>query len=430
MNDHISASPRLASIPVTALMVALMAVLMTVLMAGCAVSPHTITAERLTYNEAVKVTTEQQLLLNIVRLRYTDTPSSISVSAIALQKESGFGAQILPFFEVGDAATRGLSAILPAAQMGTADRPTLSLTPQDDQDFTRRLFTPISLEGVLYLAKTSWPISTVFRLWLGNLNWVSNAQAGTGPAGEAVPMYRRFLEGIQALQELQDLGQAVLAVEEREEPAGPPIPAARIQPGDLLAAVKEGYGYRAGGADQDWVLVRRRGVPVLRLHPGASTSPEAARFRTAFRLDPARTSYDIGLELLSPFPEMYLASGVQVLDVDTRSLLQVLYFISKGVTVPAEHRARGIVHEPPDETGRPFDWKPVLQGLFRVDSSSGASPPPDAHVAVRYRDHWFHVDARDHQSMSTFSLLMEVARMELADKPGAGPTLTLPIGGR
>jgi len=35
----------------------------------------------------VKTTTEQQLLLNIVRLSYTDTPSSLGVSNIAAQYE-------------------------------------------------------------------------------------------------------------------------------------------------------------------------------------------------------------------------------------------------------------------------------------------------------------------------------------------------------
>jgi hypothetical protein len=33
------------------------------------------------------------------------------------------------------------------------------ITPQDDQDFTKRLFTPIPLEGVAYLSRTKWPIS-------------------------------------------------------------------------------------------------------------------------------------------------------------------------------------------------------------------------------------------------------------------------------
>ena len=37
---------------------------------GCALGPRAMESGRLRYNEAVKKTTEQQLLLNIVRLRY------------------------------------------------------------------------------------------------------------------------------------------------------------------------------------------------------------------------------------------------------------------------------------------------------------------------------------------------------------------------
>ena len=412
------------------LLASILGTLALVIQAGCAVGPEALSAERLSYNEAVKVTTEQQLLLNIVRLRYVDTPSSLAVSAIALQKESVSGAQILPFFEVGDGSNRGLTAILPQAQVGHADRPTMTLTPQDDQEFTRKLFTPMSLDGVLYLARTSWPISTVFRLWLGSLNWVSNAHSGSGPIADGPPDHERFLDGIQALQRLQDKSLAALAIEAREELAGPPISSTRVAASDLLAAVREGYGYRAADSETDWVLTRKRAVPVLRIHPAAIGSEDARRFQQAFRLDPTRTRYDLEVKTLSPFPDQYVASGVQVIDLDPRSLLQVLYFISKGVEVPAAHLAHGIARRTHDASGHPFDWQRVLGGLFRVGSDAGPSAPGEAHVAIRYRDHWFYIDRRDHHSLSTFSLLMEVARLELAGRTDAGPALTLPLGGR
>ena len=136
----------------------------------------------------VKTSAEQQLLLNIVRLRYADTPSSLSVSAIAAQYELARSLAIVPFFGVGgDANPRGFVGILPSAQIGNADRPTITLTPLDDQEFTRRLFTPLPVEGILYLAKTTWQIQMVFRLYLENLNWVSNAQSASGPTPSKPP---------------------------------------------------------------------------------------------------------------------------------------------------------------------------------------------------------------------------------------------------
>ena len=54
---------------------------------GCSFGPKAVYRTRLPYNEAVKTTSEEQLLLNIVRLRYSDNPSSIAVSSIAAQFE-------------------------------------------------------------------------------------------------------------------------------------------------------------------------------------------------------------------------------------------------------------------------------------------------------------------------------------------------------
>ena len=124
--------------------------------------PYALDQTRLHYNEVIKRTTEEQLLLNIVRLRYTDTPSSLAVSAIAAQFERSLSLQLTPFFVAGDDAS--FIAVLPQVLGLGADRPTVSLTPVDDQEFTRKLFTPLPLDGIIYLAKTTWPIAMVFRL--------------------------------------------------------------------------------------------------------------------------------------------------------------------------------------------------------------------------------------------------------------------------
>src|SRR5262245_19672279 len=103
---------------------------------GCSFGPNAMHRTRLPYNEAVKTTSEEQLLLNIVRLRYSDNPSSVAVSNIAAQFELVKKLQLVPFFTAagaGDAGTyRG--SVLPGAELDAADRPTLSLTPQDETE--------------------------------------------------------------------------------------------------------------------------------------------------------------------------------------------------------------------------------------------------------------------------------------------------------
>src|SRR5262249_55832615 len=147
-------------------------------------------------------------------------------------------------------------------------------------------------------------------------------------------------------------------------------------------------------------------------------------------LKPGLTKYDITQEALSPFPATYPAEGVASLDLETRSLLQALYYVSHGIDIPTEHVSRGWVTVTHDEVGRPFDWGQVTNGLFRVRHVVAERRPPQAHVAVPYLGYWFYIDRTDQDTKATFSLLMELARLELTGKAGAGPVLTLPVGGR
>ena len=71
-----------------------------------------------------------------------------------------------------------------------------------------------------------------------------------------------------------------------------------------------------------------------------------------------------------------------------------------------------------------------MEGLFRVGAVKGRDRPAHAHVAVPYRDHWFYIDQTDQDTKATFSLLMELSRLELTGKTGPGPILTLPVTGR
>ena len=101
------------------------------LVTGCSFGPKAVYKTRLAYNEAIKVTSEEQLLLNIVRLRYSDNPSSIAVSNIAAQFELAKKLQLVPFFTAAAAGDVGSyeGTVLPGAEFDAADRPTLSLTP-------------------------------------------------------------------------------------------------------------------------------------------------------------------------------------------------------------------------------------------------------------------------------------------------------------
>jgi len=353
------------------------------------------------------------------------------VSAIAAQFELAKNFQLTPFFVASGAeVARSYSAVLPQLGVGGADRPTFSFTPLDDQEFTRKLFTVLPLDGLIYLAKTTWPISTVFRLYLENLNWVSNAQTASGPTPKKAPVFQDFLRGVQALQTLQDRGQIVFSTEERQEAQGGSLPLGSVSGRDIVEAAKSGYEYRPDDKGTGWILYKKTQQPVLLLDPQARDSAEFQEVARAFRLRPGATRFPITQESISPFPSTFPSEGLEGIDLETRSLLQALYYVSHGVEIPSEHAAGNLVTITRDPSGAPFDWTPLMSDLFRVRSIKAEAPPADAHVAVLYKGHWFYIDQTDQDTKSTFSLLMELSRLELTGKTGSGPVLTLPLTGK
>ena len=137
----LSALSRRVSARIATVITALAIALMTTLITGCATGPASLIDTRLPYNEAIKVTTEQQLLLNIVRLRYTDTPSSLAVANVTAQFELVKQLQLTPFFSASGAEpNRSYTSILP--QAGT-------VMPTDQRSAWCQSTMPSSLENCL-----------------------------------------------------------------------------------------------------------------------------------------------------------------------------------------------------------------------------------------------------------------------------------------
>src|ERR1700677_2543132 len=65
---------------------------------GCSFGAQMIESSVGPYNAAVTRVSEEQLLMNVVRLRYNDNPTRLDVSAIAAQFELDATAEARPFF--------------------------------------------------------------------------------------------------------------------------------------------------------------------------------------------------------------------------------------------------------------------------------------------------------------------------------------------
>ena len=250
------------------------------LLSGCAFGPRLLENSHGRYQESVKRVEDEELLRNLVRLRYTESYSNLDVASITAQYELAGGAEARPFFLAPNPADNGVfrnfTSVLPDATISGSNRPTISLIPDHSPETVRRLLSPVTPEGVLFFAESGWPVSTVFRLWLDSANAVPNAPAarGAGPSRSRIPDYARFRRVMDLLRSLEERGEVTFAVEVRKTPQGHPLPTERLTAEAQVEASKNGLEYVAGPEPRTCVLARRERKFVLKVHPMALAGPE------------------------------------------------------------------------------------------------------------------------------------------------------------
>jgi hypothetical protein len=394
-------------------------------LSGC-LGPKAVSFTRLRYNEVVRATNDEQLLLNIVRLRYADSPIFIDLPSITSQFEvSGGGNYIGGYgFEYNGPTSLG------SGQLSMRDTPTLSYHPREGREIAKSLLTPISSD-LFSVVNAGADVEQLLWLTTNDINDVPNAPRGTTLVPKVPDENSRFVEGVRLLQALRERDATELAFSTIEEinGASDPIPKGLVQGRDLLAAAKDGYVYRAKG-DGQMILLKRDKDLVLRIREPFINSPEMEKIAGIFHLERGLSLYTIKSELTEEAKKKQTdrhPAGDDTIYMNLRSVLQIMTFLSKGVCVPDDHIISGVVPTTLDGAGQAFDWTQIMAGNFVVHAQKHR--PHGAEVAVYYRGYWFYIASDDVKSRSVLAILEVLfALQESADKP-VGPLLTLPLGG-
>jgi hypothetical protein len=405
------------------------------LCAGCAFGPRALEKTHGRYNEAVREVDDEELLRNLVRMRYNERPSSLNVASIAAQYELSGQAEARPFFIAPNPSNsnvifRTFTAILPDVFAGAAERPTLSMVPGDDGTAVRQFLTPISADTLVFLTQGGWPVSAVVRLWVERLNGVPNASTTSNPPREVAVDFARFQRIAELLQSVQDHEWGSIVAEERVTELSGPLPDGAVTAAAAVEAAKNGLEYRPRDDGKTWVLVRRERRLAMQVSPGSEVRPEILELESLLNLVPGQRRYEIVATIGGvPDPLRVPTAPSVALALAPRSTEQVYYYLANGVDVPAEHVACGLVPVSVDAEGRPFDAREITRGLFEVHTAKGHKPPPCAFVAVCYRGYWYYIDDRDQASKTAFNMVMQLSRLDFKRQQlGAGPLLTLPAG--
>jgi hypothetical protein len=388
---------------------------------GC-LGPAAVKSTRLKYNDVVRATNDEQLLINLVRLRYADSPIFIDLPNITSQFEvSGVGG-----YNGGYGNQYKGPTSLGTGQLTLRDTPTLSYHPREGRELAKGLLSPLSAD-LFSVVNAGGRLDQLFWLTLNDINDVPNSSQGTILIPQVADDNSRFLRGVRLLARIDDQGGAELgfATQDEDENASDPIPSDAIQGRDLVEAAAKGYAFR-DKAKGKMTLVKREKELTLKIRPEFRNSPEMDELAEIFHLTPGLGLYRIRSELqpgAEKRPPDALPAG-DTINVNLRSVLQIMTFLSKGVCVPEEHVRSGEAPSVPGPDGRPFDWTGLTRGNFFVGSQKRR--PRESEVAVFYRDYWFYISKQDPNSRSVLAILEILFSLQESDDKPEGPVLTLP----
>lgn len=346
------------------------------LLLGCAgrLGPAAVRLSRSHYNMAAQETTAQELLMNLVRLRYRDTPYFLQIASLSTNLKLGG-----ELSAGGSLPSSGPRTVTLDGLVGYEESPTVTYVPLVGDRFVTQLLEPVGLDVLMLLSHSGWSVERFFRLLVQEINGIPNAPTASGPTPSEKPDFEEFLEVTELFRILQQRRQLALT---------------QGTPGD------------------------DEGTPRTYLHfsEAALSSPEFLELAQRLELDERRRVFELTVGVGARSPER--------VTLVLRSVLSALFYASQGVEVPERDRDAGRVTTTRLVTGEPFDWADLTGSLLRIRSGK---PSPSPYAAIRYRGEDFFIDDADLESKSTFSMLNLVLALQAGDLPSTGPILTLPV---
>ncbi len=393
---------------------------------GCQFGPNALKIGQSEYSDALRVATSEQMLVNLVRMRYRDLPVFLGVTSIATQFE----------FEQGGEATGTLNenvggdglnpnALTLSGRFGYSEKPTITYSYLGGEAFLRRMLMPIAVENISLLAESGWRADRVFRLTVESLNGLPNAPTASGPTPSDVPEFESFAAAMNLLKQLRASGALNIKFIPRRQEISIELPREKVSSGDLLAATKAGFGYAPTSDPNRVNLVASRRVLVLRFDPSKNVNGASHQLCELLDIDANRREFDIVDQVEVDAKEIDGQSSGSI-GLDARSLMGVLYYLSQNVDVPEDHLEEGLATQTRFADGSAFDWSDVLGELLHVHTSR--FKPNGAAVAVKHRGRWFYIKDDDENSKSTFSLLGQLFMLQTGEVNKTDPVLTLPVG--
>ena len=336
---------------------------------GCAlVGPQSITAGRGDYAEVINKTEDEQVLNLIVRNRYDETSGMISVASVTASLK--FSARAGTDIGIGDSDNYSGNLVPLSAGVAYEENPTISYVPLSGEDFLLNMLSPISLEQLLMLSSMAKTQGNTLDIMVRRINGQRNTVVGDEPPS---PEFLRMVDLFAQLRQGNVVDVSMSAEKENEY-------------------FFVFHDYKDAYSDSVRELLALLGI---------------------------KKEID-GKNIVLPIRSGVGSGSDSVVNIQTRSALDLLKIYGAGIDIPLPHLEAGIV--------QPTRW--AVSGERRpIEIRSSEKRPEDATVSIRFRDWWFYIDATDTRSKQAFQLFRIFLGLRLKDAGTAqrAPILTVPV---
>ncbi len=351
----------------------LVAILFSSLTCCGSMGPNSVRAGRMEYNKALARSHSEQLLLNIVKMRFLDRPAFLDVSSMTSN---------LSFQTELSTTTTGIfnNAAFPTSANPSftwKDNPTITYEELTGTEFVTQMLSPIPADTIVLLLQ-SWPADLLLPIALNEINNINNHW---NPINPNLTVYaknnqEKFEEVARVMRELNDQRSLEWSVRRPSDSSSKTIDTA--------------------------ILLNR--------HEDAKTKSLVNSLLSDLGLKQEKVgttvfTVEYGLETKNDSTIIF----------GTRCMQDVLAYASRSVEIP-DHM---------QELAMRIDSKWTANSKFRIRTSSHELN--NASVAISYKDQWFYIADDDLDSKAYFLLIELLMDMQSGASSTGAPVLTIPI---
>lgn len=326
------------------------------------VGPRTLPADQFNFNTSISQASNEQLLMNLIRLRYNEPPVFLKVNSVINQytRAGSVGAQA----GLNNAVPTGANSAIASGNLAWSNTPTITYIPISGKEFSTNLLMPIPPGTLINMIQAGWPIDLVFSLAIFSINDLKDDVARPSARREADA---EFLEVVDLWEKLS--GAGVL-------------------------------GVRRGEADLVFI---REEYPL-------EYQKEVAAFRELLGLNPELSEYKIAYgKVQRSDSEFTVLSG---------SIWEIMLNLAWQFDVPQEHVASGSTVEGFHPAKR------VEFPAINIQFSD--KEPENAFISIFQHGYWFYIHSDDRLSKRNFSFLQLLLNLAESNTSSQIPVVTVP----